>query len=81
MEQGVVLPAAEATTACWNGTPRATSSSMKSTSKIELRTMMPANAIMPIMDVAVNCAPSSAWPGMTPMMVNGMGAMITSWVK
>src|SRR5690606_38976284 len=30
---------------------------------MELRTMMPARAIIPIIDVAVNCAPSSAWPG------------------
>ena len=33
---------------------------MKSTSRIELRTMIPASAIMPIMLVAVYCAPSSA---------------------
>ena len=38
--------------------------------------MMPANAIMPIMDVAVNCEPNIAWPGMTPMIVSGMAAMI-----
>ena len=43
--------------------------------------MMPANAIMPIMDVAVNCEPNIAWPGMTPMIVNGMGAMMTKGVK
>ena len=40
--------------------------------------MMPASAIMPIMEVAVNCAPVRAWPGITPMMVKGMGAMMTS---
>ena len=51
---------------------------MKSTSRIELRTMMPASAIMPIIEVAVNCAPSSACPGITPMIVSGIGAMITS---
>jgi len=33
---------------------------MKSISRIEFRTMMPASAIMPIIDVAVNCAPNSA---------------------
>jgi hypothetical protein len=54
---------------------------MKSTSRIELRTMMPASAIMPIMLVAVNCAPSSAWPGITPMMVSGIGAMMISGVR
>ena len=35
--------------------------------------MIPASAIMPIIDVAVNCAPSSACPGMTPMIVSGIG--------
>ena len=56
----------------------AVSSSMKSTSRMELRTMMPASAIMPIMLVAVNCAPSRAWPGITPITVSGIGAMMTS---
>ena len=42
--------------------------------------MMPASAIMPIIDVAVNGLPSSAWPGMTPMIVSGIGAMMTSGV-
>ena len=54
---------------------------MKSTSRMELRTMIPASAIMPIMLVAVNCAPSSACPGMTPMIVSGMGAMMMSGVR
>ena len=40
--------------------------------------MMPASAIMPIIDVAVNWAPRSACPGMMPMSVSGIGAMITS---
>ena len=39
--------------------------------------MMPARAIMPIIEVAVNWAPSRACPGMMPMMVSGIGAMIT----
>jgi predicted metalloprotease with PDZ domain len=65
-------------TASANGTPRAVSRSMKSTSRMELRTMIPASAIMPIMLVAVNCACNSAWPGITPIAVNGIGAMITS---
>ena len=42
--------------------------------------MMPASAIMPIMLVAVNCAPSRAWPGITPINVNGIGAMMISGV-
>jgi hypothetical protein len=54
---------------------------MKSTSRIELRTMMPASAIIPIMLVAVNWLPSSAWPGITPMMVSGIGAMMISGTR
>ena len=33
--------------------------------------MIPASAIMPIMEVAVKLAPSKACPGMTPMIVKG----------
>ena len=47
---------------------------MKSTNKIEFLTMMPANAIMPIMLVAVKGAPIKACPGITPINVKGMGA-------
>ena len=65
---GWARTAAASTTASRERPPCATCSSMKSTSRMELRTMMPASAIMPIMLVAVNCAPSSAWPGITPMM-------------
>ena len=42
--------------------------------------MIPANAIMPIIDVAVNWAPRSAWPGITPITVRGIGAMIIKGV-
>ena len=31
-----------------------------------------------IIEVAVNCAPSNAWPGSTPITVSGIGAMMTS---
>ena len=72
---------AEFTTACLKSMPSRTCRLMKSTSRIELRTMMPASAIMPIMLVAVYCAPSSAWPGITPMMVSGIGAMMISGVR
>jgi hypothetical protein len=73
--------AAAASTIAWpKGTPRATCRLTKSTSRIELRTMMPASAIIPIIDVAVNGCPRSAWPGITPMMVSGIGAMMTSGV-
>ena len=68
-------------TASLKAMPRASCSSMKSTSRMELRTMMPASAIMPIMLVAVNGAPSSACPGITPTMVSGIGAMITSGAR
>ena len=57
---GRARTAAASITACFNTIPCATWSSMKSTSSIELRTMMPASAIMPIIEVAVNWAPSSA---------------------
>ncbi len=40
--------------------------------------MIPASAIMPIMEVAVNGAPSRACPGMTPTSVSGIGAMMMS---
>ena len=43
--------------------------------------MMPASAIMPIIEVAVKGAPSSACPGMTPITVSGIGAMITSGTR
>jgi hypothetical protein len=36
---------------------------------------------MPIMLVAVYCAPSSACPGITPMRVSGIGAMMMSGVR
>ena len=72
---------AELMTASLNALPAATSRLMKSTSKIEFLTIMPASAIMPIIDVAVNCAPSKACPGITPMMVSGIGAMMMSGVK
>eukprot|EP01034_Spumella_vulgaris_P028033 gene28033-34825_t len=42
---------------------------------------MPANAIMPIMLVAVYCACSKAWPGITPIMVSGIGAMMMRGVR
>ena len=61
--------------------PLANALLMKSTSRIELRTMIPASAIMPIIEVAVNGAPSSAWPGITPITVSGIGAMITNGAR
>ncbi len=58
--------------------PRSCASWMKSTSRMEFRTMMPARAIIPIMDVAVKKAPLTACPGRIPTSVRGMGAMMTS---
>ena len=51
---------------------------MKSTSRIELRTMMPASAMKPIIDVAVNGAWNSQCPPRIPMKVSGIGVRITS---
>jgi hypothetical protein len=45
-------------TASATGTPRWISWMAKSTSRMELRTMMPARAIQPIMEVAVNSPPT-----------------------
>ena len=47
---------------------------------MELRTMIPASAIIPIIDVAVKNAPLIAWPGRIPISVSGIGAMITSGI-
>ena len=51
---------------------------MKSTSRIELRTMMPASAMKPIIEVAVNGAPNSQCPIRMPISVSGIGVRITS---
>ena len=32
-------------------------------------------------EVAVYCAPNKAWPGITPMMVSGIGAMMMSGMR
>ena len=49
---------------------------MKSTSRIELRTMIPASAMKPIIDVAVNGAPKSICPITIPTSVSGIGHML-----
>ena len=54
---------------------------MKSTRMIELRTMMPAPAMKPIIEVAVKNAPSMACAGRMPTRVSGMGAMMTSGTR
>ncbi len=40
--------------------------------------MMPASAMKPIMEVAVNGALNSQWPIMMPISVKGIGVRITS---
>ena len=75
---GLARAAADCITASRKAAPSATFRLTKSTSRMELRTMMPASAIMPIIEVAVKLAPSSACPGITPITVSGIGAMMTS---
>jgi hypothetical protein len=43
--------------------------------------MVPAGAIMPIIDVAVKKAPVSQCVGRMPASVSGIGAMMTSGVR
>jgi len=50
----------------------------KSTSRIELRTMMPASAMKPIIEVAVNGAPNNQCPSTMPISVSGIGVRMTS---
>ena len=40
--------------------------------------MMPASAMKPIIEVAVNGAPNSQWPSTMPISVSGTGTRITS---
>ncbi len=40
--------------------------------------MMPASAMKPIIDVAVNGAPSAQWPSTMPISVSGTGVSTTS---
>ena len=40
--------------------------------------MMPASAMKPIIDVAVNGAPNSQWPSTMPISVSGIGVRMTS---
>ena len=53
---------------------------MKSTRMMEFRTMIPAPAMNPIIEVAVKNAPIRACAGRMPTSVSGIGAMITSGV-
>ena len=54
---------------------------MKSTKRIELRTMIPASAMKPIIEVAENGAPHSQWPNMIPRNVSGTGVSTTSGTR
>ena len=46
---------------------------MKSTRRIELRTMIPASAMKPIIEVAVKNIPVIQCPGRMPIRVSGIG--------
>ena len=77
---GRVRVAQAVMTAVRGSTPRNTAWREKSTSRIELRTIMPASAIKPIIEVAVNGAPNSQWPGTMPIRVKGIGTMTIAGV-
>ena len=66
------------TTASSSAMPWRSFSSMKSTRMIEFRTMIPAPAMKPIMEVAVKNAPKSQCPGRMPMSDSGMGSRMAS---
>ena len=68
--------AAALVTAAASGSPASSSRLTKSTSRIELRTMIPARAMKPIIEVAVKKTPPKAWAGMIPISVSGIGAMM-----
>ena len=55
---GFARTLAELMTASRKGVPAVTCIFIKSTNKIEFLTIIPAKAIMPIIEVAVNCAPA-----------------------
>ncbi len=76
MTIGRVLARHDWITASCTGVPARMACLEKSTSRMEFLTMMPARAIQPIMLVAVNSAPSSQCPGMMPISVSGIGAMM-----
>src|SRR6185437_14668056 len=62
------------------GMPCDRRNSMKSTRMMEFRTMIPAPAMNPIMEVAVKNAPMRVWAGRIPTKVSGIGAMMISGV-
>jgi len=64
-------------TASLSSRPSANRASIKSINKTLLRTIMPASAITPIIDVAVKKAPNIRWPGMIPSKVKGIGIIIS----
>ncbi len=73
-------------TASSTGTPFCTSWIEKSTRRIEFRTIIPASAIHPIMDVAVNSPPKPrakkiACTGIIPISVKGIGDMINAGMR
>ncbi len=75
---GLKRTAPASTSAARSGMPFARRWRMKSTSRIELRTTMPASAMKPIIDVAVKAALNTRCPSTMPISVNGTGARMTS---
>ncbi|MND06043.1 hypothetical protein D3C83_271860 [compost metagenome] len=60
--------------------PSRSLASVKSTSRIELRTTMPAPAMKPIIEVAEKNAPRAACKGRMPTSENGIAAITTRGV-
>jgi len=67
-------------TAFSSGIPSPRFNSMKSTRIMELRTTIPAPAIIPIMEVAVKNTPPSQCAGKMPIKVRGIGSMMIQGV-
>lgn len=73
-----IAPASSKTST--NGRSGARLCRIKSTSRIEFLTIIPANAMNPIIEVAVKGAENSQCPIMIPMNVSGIGVRITSGI-
>lgn len=73
---GVVLTAPASIMACFNGIFSRNRILMKSMSNTEFLTITPANAIKPIIEVAVKYAPIIQWPNTIPTNDRGIAASI-----
>src|SRR5690606_40512008 len=63
--------------ACFKGIPSAVRRFIKSINNTELRTIIPAKAIIPIKEVAVKKAPIIQWPSTIPINDKGIATIIT----